>query len=249
MELIGENMQENNLKKEGCLLCGKPIKYKTKAEKQICAICKKEFLDNSCCEDGHYICNKCHNSGMPQAIAYLNASKEKDPMALFTEVIRMDGIHMHGPEHHTLVPCILLTAYHNCGGKVVWGDQELSFVDAMDETILRGTQVPGGFCGFWGACGAAVGAGIFASVVSGAEPLNKEEWATPQKLTAICLERLTEIGGPRCCKRTGKVAIEEAVKFAKEQFGIEMPIHYEPCEHYTLNKECLRTNCPYFAEV
>lgn len=239
-------MQEVELKKEGCLLCGKPIHYEAKAEKKICAICGKEYLDNACCEEGHYVCNKCHNSGLTQAISFLKSSDEKDPVTLFSNVIKMEGIHMHGPEHHTLIPCILLTAYYNCGGKIGTGKNEMSYTDAIAEAVLRGTQVPGGFCGFWGACGAAVGAGAYASIVSGAGPLNKEEWATPQRLTAACLERLTEVGGPRCCKRTGRLAIETAVAFTKENFGITIPIHNEPCEHYALNAECLKANCPYF---
>ena len=28
----------------------------------------------------------------------------------------LPDVHLHGPEHHGVVPCVLLTAYRNCGG-------------------------------------------------------------------------------------------------------------------------------------
>ena len=41
----------------------------------------------------------------------------------------------------------LLTAYHNAGG-------EIELESALKEMYKRGKSVPGGACGFWGACGA-----------------------------------------------------------------------------------------------
>ena len=62
--------------------------------------------------------------------------------------------HMHGPEHHVMVGAALLTAYKNAGGNI-----ELK--DALIEMMHRGKAVPGGACGFWGACGAGISAGMF----------------------------------------------------------------------------------------
>mgnify|MGYP002869165356 CR=1 FL=1 len=62
-------------------------------------------------------------------------------------------VHMHGPEHHGIVPCVLLTAYRNNGG-------EVDLPSSLREAVRRAKQVPGGTCGYWGACGAAIGAGI-----------------------------------------------------------------------------------------
>ena len=239
--------QTGTEKKEGCLLCGKPIRYEAKAERKVCAVCGKEFLDNASCEDGHYICSRCHSLGMLPVISVLLSSEEKDPIRLFLAAVAMDGIHMHGPEHHTLVPCVLLTAYHNCGGRIGSEKEPLSLSDALTEAVRRGSQVPGGFCGFWGVCGAAVGAGIYGSIVSGSGPLNGEAWPVPQRLTAACLNRLAEVGGPRCCKRTGRLAIETAVSFTKEQFGITMPVSRIPCEYFEKNAECLRGGCLFFS--
>lgn len=76
---------------------------------------------------------------------------------------------MHGPEHHVMVGSALLTAYKNAGG-------EIDLVKALSEMQARGKKVPGGACGFWGACGAGVSAGMFVSIVTGSTPLTNEAW-------------------------------------------------------------------------
>ena len=69
------------------------------------------------------------------------------------KIILSPYIYMHGPEHHVMVGAALLTAYHNAGGKV-----ELE--KALPEMYRRGKEVPGGACGFWGACGAVFSTGM-----------------------------------------------------------------------------------------
>ena len=39
---------------------------------------------------------------------------------------------------------------------------------------MRATDIKGGFCGFYGNCGAAVGTGIYVSIITGATPLTRE---------------------------------------------------------------------------
>ena len=48
--------------KSGCLICGKEIVYLHSSEKGKCVYCNNEFDINERCEDGHYICDKCHGS-------------------------------------------------------------------------------------------------------------------------------------------------------------------------------------------
>ena len=107
---------------------------------------------------------------------------------------------MHGPEHHVIVPCVLLTAYRNNGGGI-----ELE--KALREAVRRASQVPGGACGYWGVCGAAAGAGIYLSILLGSNPVHKDAWPIPQRLVSDCLRAIADVGGPRCCKRTGRLAI------------------------------------------
>ena len=41
-------------------------------------------------------------------------------------------------------------------------------------------------------------------------------------MTAKSLEKIGEIGGPRCCKRDSFLSILAAVDFVKDHFGVEM---------------------------
>lgn len=224
----------------GCMLCGKPLRYSTKAEKQKCSVCGREALSEVVCETGHFVCDDCHGAGLDTFfVPYLLKSTEKCPQTLLEQVMRLPQVHMHGPEHHAIVPCALLTAYCNCGG-------ELDLKAALSAALKRGKQVPGGTCGYWGVCGAAVGAGIYMSVLTGSTPLNKAAWAIPQQMVARCLNALASVGGPRCCKRTSRLAIHEAVLFSAERFGVVMPEQEATCDYMRFNRECIGKTCPYF---
>ena len=148
-------------------------------------------------------------------------------------------MHMHGPEHHVIVPCVLLTAYRNNGGAI---DLE----KALREAVRRASQVPGGACGYLGVCGAAAGAGIYMSILLGSNPVHKEAWPLPQRLAADCLNAIAEVGGPRCCKRTCRLAISRAAAFTEELLGVEMPLGKVVCRYFRTNRECLYRDCPYF---
>lgn len=228
--------------KENCIVCGKPLVYFKETKTMTCAVCHKRKPANAACEDGHFLCDDCHAAGGAGIISYLEQSKEKDPIALYMQVCAMESVHLHGPEHHSIVPCVLVTAYHNGGG-------DIEFPAALYEAWTRGKKIPGGACGFLGVCGAAAGAGVFASIVSDVTPLTGEVWDVPQRLTMECLRRMTEVGGPRCCKRTGRLAIEAAVDFVCEHYGVDMPVSKPWCTYSRRNRECLHGRCPFYAEA
>ena len=223
----------------GCLICGKEIVYSINDSEYVCAICGAAVRANAVCEAGHFVCDACHASAAGDFLDLIRGSEEKDPGRIFRRVIALEGVHMHGPEHHAIVACTMLVAYKNSGGVV-------EFESAFEAAAERGGKVPGGICGFWGACGAAIGAGIFASLVLGSSPYYEDVWGAPQVLTARCLEKIAEFGGPRCCKRTSRIAIETCVRFVSERFGIEMPLEGFRCEFSPVNAECIGGRCPYF---
>ena len=109
----------------------------------------------------------------------------------------------------------------------------------------RGKKVPGGACGFWGACGAGISAGMFVSIITGATPLANESWGLSNKMTSAALGAIGEVGGPRCCKRDSYLAITQAVKFVQENFGVEMELDEIKCTHSALNNQCIKERCPF----
>lgn len=146
--------------------------------------------------------------------------------------------HMHGPEHHVLVGSALLTAYHNAGGSI-------DLPAALAEMVSRGKSVPGGACGFWGACGAGLSTGIFVSILSNSTPLSEEPFGLSNQMTAKALEQIGTIGGPRCCKRDSLLSVLAAVAFVREQFGIEMEVPDVVCEYGAQNNQCIGIRCPF----
>ena len=226
--------------KNNCLLCGAELVYFDEPKRFECCICHKKYTDNAACINGHYVCNNCHSKkGVELIIAICRSTPLRDPILIMQSIMKEPCIHMHGPEHHVLVGAALLAAYHNCGGKI-----ELD--KALAEMKRRGKQLPGGICGFWGCCGAAVSAGIFVSIATGSTPLKDEEWKLSNKMTAAALSEIAASGGPRCCKRDSFAAAKAAVKFASEHLGAEMQLPEKiVCTFMALNEECLGASCPF----
>ena len=157
---------------------------------------------------------------------------------MIRKMMDMPFCHMHGPEHHVMVGAALLTAYKNAGG-------QLNLADALQEMYRRGKQVPGGACGFWGACGAGISAGQFISIATGSTPLAKEPWGLSNRMTAKALESIGMVGGPRCCKRDSFLAILSAIDFAREHLGVEMERNPPVCAYSKQNNQCIGSRCPF----
>jgi len=224
-----------------CLVCGKPLKYYDKDKIVKCVYCNKVSKSKAQCEDGHYVCDKCHaKNGINSIREYCLQSKSKNPIEILYDMMNNKYIYMHGPEHHVMVGSALLTAYKNSGGNI---DLEKS----LEEIVTRGQGVPGGVCGFWGCCGAGISSGIFMSILTSATPLSKEEWGLSNNMTARSLKEIGNMGGPRCCKRNSFTATVQAVEFVKENFGVEMELPSKiVCEFSTKNRQCIGNRCPYF---
>jgi len=227
--------------KNNCLICGAEIEYYSESKTMECVICHNKFESTACCKEGHFICDNCHSkNGIDIIIETCRHATSKNPMEIMIHLMEQPFVHMHGPEHHVLVGASLLAAYKNAGGVC-------DFERAMREMKRRGSQVPGGVCGFWGSCGAAISTGIFMSVITDASPLSKEPWRYSNLMTSRVLNAVGNIGGPRCCKRNSFVAVNEAIDYIKEIFGIEMEKTEDlSCTFFHFNDQCLHTDCPFF---
>ncbi len=224
--------------KEECLICKAPLVYTDRDEMMECHICHRKEMSKTKCRAGHYVCNDCHTRGIDAIMGVCLASKSKNPCEIFKELIGLPFCHTHGPEHHILVGASLLTAYHNAGGN-------MDLASALAEMQARGRKVPGGACGFWGACGAGISAGMFVSIVTGSTPLKVQPWGQSNKMTAAALMEIGQIGGPRCCKRNSYIAIIEGVRFAREELGVEMELGPITCTTAKANNQCIGDRCPF----
>ena len=109
----------------------------------------------------------------------------------------------------------------------------------------RGKKVPGGSCGFWGACGAGISAGMFVSIVTKATPLTTDPWGLANRMTSKALGEIGKIGGPRCCKRDSYLSVLSAIDFVREELGVEMEKPEITCSRSARNNQCIGRRCPF----
>ena len=120
--------------KEECLICKAPLEYLESDVLMECEICHKRENSKARCVNGHYVCSECHTKGLDSIIGLCIQETSKDPITIIEKMMDMPFCHMHGPEHHVMVGCALLTAYKNAGGEI-----ELSSV--LPEMMSRGKKV------------------------------------------------------------------------------------------------------------
>lgn len=227
--------------KDECLICKAELEYVETDEVMECAICHKKEISKTRCVNGHYVCNECHTVGMDIIIGMCLKEESKNPVEIMEKMMEKPFCHMHGPEHHVMVGSALLTAYKNAGG-------DIELHQALVEMMNRGKCVPGGACGFWGACGAGISSGMFVSIISKSTPLAVESFGLSHLMSSKALEQIGRIGGPRCCKRDSYLSILAAVDFVREHFGTEMEKQEIVCGHFAQNNQCIGKRCP-FAKV
>ena len=226
--------------RNGCLICGKDLVYGAAYAMKDCYFCKGTFQSNVNCINDHFVCDNCHaQSGIELIETYCNHSTSMNPIEMATAIMHSEKIKMHGPEHHFLVPAVLISAYCNLM-------KDPSKQSKIEIARKRAEKVLGGFCGTHGNCGAGVGTGIFISIITNSTPLAKDEWRLSNLMTGTCLVSIANHGGPRCCKRDTYLALNEAIKFLDEKFQITMESPGIHCEFSEYNKECLMADCLYF---
>lgn len=223
---------------EECLICKAPLEYLSTDVEMECYICHKKEMSKTRCVNGHYVCSECHTKGLDSIIAFCLSETSKNPIEIMNSMMAMPFCHMHGPEHHVMVGAALLTAYKNAGG-------EINLERALHEMFSRGRQVPGGACGFWGACGAGISSGIFISIITQSSPLSIEQWGLANRMTSKSLDAIGKVGGPRCCKRDSYLSILSAIDFVKEHLNVEMESTPIVCEFSPKNNQCIGKRCPF----
>jgi hypothetical protein len=224
----------------GCLVCGADLSYLAASAPMTCALCGAGRDSAARCAAGHFVCDACHAAPAREVIERTcAASEERDPVALAVRLMRHPALKLHGPEHHFLVPAVLLAALWNARGEP--GRR----AEAVREARRRSEPVAGGFCGLQGACGAGIGAGIFVALATGSTPLDGPARGLANRMTARALDVVSRTGGARCCKRDSFLSILAAARFAREHLGVALPARGPACEWSAVNRECLGEACPF----
>ncbi len=225
--------------KEHCGVCGTPLIYATEDVPVKCHICGKESTARIYCPQGHYICDGCHREKAVEVLKQiLSSTTSKPPLEILELVMADPVVPMHGPEHHVIVPAAIVTAARNAGYDVP--------EKALEQAIKRGSQVPGGWCGFFGDCGAGVGVGIAVSVLTRATPTTGKQRSLAIEATSRALANMCD-NGPRCCKRSARKAMEIAVPFLNDKLGTKLESAGGIiCQYSERNKECIKKACPYY---
>lgn len=153
------------------------------------------------------------------------------------------GVPMHDPVHHYIMPAVLLSM----SVRKAQLDKNI-LLEKLKTAEERARKVLPGFCGWWGCCGSAIGCGIFASVWLEANPKQEKYWANINAFTAACLNSVSSIGGPRCCKRTSYLALSTAVRESLPLLGVDLgPMEKPVCTWSPFNNECRREACPFYS--
>lgn len=224
-----------------CPICDEERKPLDALVDKECEVCHKSYQADMVCDNGHYVCYSCRQKLVrDKIIEHCLQSKSENPFEIELELMKLPGVLMHGPEHHLLTTASLLTAYANQTGR-----EDLA--ELLKLANERSIEVPGAACAFWGVCGAAIGAGIYISILTESTPFSTDTWKTTGQLTAKCADEISKQGGPRCCKRDSFLALREAIKYSNDNFGTHFEIPKDiKCEFYVNNKECKGKECEFF---
>jgi hypothetical protein len=225
--------------KENCGICGQPLIYGGESVAMRCVFCGQTYNALIYCPQGHYICDTCHQREAVDILRQvLISTVSTNPIEIMEQVMSHPSVPMHGPEHHAMVPAVIVTAVRNSGYPIL--------PEAVEKAISRGEKIPGGWCGFYGACGAAIGVGIAVSILTEATPLKGKERSLAIEATSLALSRLAD-GNPRCCKRSARKALETAVEFLQQRLNISLgTTTIIGCSYVHRNKECPKELCPYY---
>ncbi len=224
-------------KKSGCIICGAELVYLKVDETRTCHYCGQVMSANAQCIKGHFVCDSCHQTDAVKIVRHLCLHSHETDAAILMQSIRLHPhFRKHGPEHHSLVPAVILTTLRNSGYDI--SDEQIN------TSIDRGQTIPGGACAFLGICGAAVGVGIAFSVLVAATPYDGDTRQVVQQVTQKVLSRIASYNAPRCCQRDCWIALHEASKLLRNKFSTTFAISPIICEQFSENKECIHDQCP-----
>lgn len=230
-----------------CEICDKPLIIQSTEEKAIslqCEFCGKIFTSKIYCPNNHYICDKCHsNKGVLKIQQLCFNSNEKNPYILAETIMNDIVFNMYGPEHHVLVPTVILASLRN--NNILKPDGNQISKNDINNAIKRASKIPGGWCGYYGTCGAGIGAGIALSIFLNATPSTDLPRSTANNATSRALLSIAD-NLEHCCKRSVKYGIQSAFTTLKNNQKINLSFTPSKCVFSMINTKCSKDSCPFY---
>ncbi len=176
----------------------------------------------------------------------LRTYAEEDKIRVSDLVFRLlqsPHLPMHCPQHHYLIPAAMLTAACKVQARSL---EKLR--DDLIEAMMRAKNVLPAFCGLYGSCGTAVGLGIYTSILLDSDQYSTHNWALSNRIVGQCLLKISEIDGPRCCKRNSYIALQVGEVFSKEVLHLDLGTteRIQCIFHERNGSECKKQACPFF---
>lgn len=229
---------------EHCMVCAKALCYHEKAVDVTCGYCGRMEHGHITCPNGHYICDHCHNHDAMRVIEDLVVtSVATDPGAIAERAFSFPGLPMLGCQHAYIAGGALMAALKNEGTNRFSNDD-------MQEVFHRTRQqAHGGYCGLTGVCGIAPAIGAVFAIMTGSKCGKDEEQRLTMEVVSRICRAITELTGPSCCKAYVWAALDVAVEFLKENFGISLPMQKKPeCRFGPKHPHgCRQARCPFQA--
>ncbi len=222
-----------------CMVCGSPLTYLEHDRPLKCKFCGIVKTANAVCEKDHFVCDDCHGNNAVDIVRQICLNtNETDMIDLLNTIRSHPSIPLHGPEHHFIVPGVIVSTYRNLGG------------EASDDDILtaidRGKTIPGGICAFWGGCGAALGAGAAFAVLLKGNPVKAKERKIVQEISVTIINKINAVEAARCCQRETWTALKAAALLSEKYLPIALKAEGNThCSQQARNKECAGKECPY----
>jgi len=205
-----------------------------------CSFCGTVEVAEYICKNQHYVCEDCRLANQQEIIERVcfNTSSA-NPIELANLIMKHPSFNAYGVEHHEMVAAVLLISLWNLN---LSGMTESRIKGAMK----RSAKIPYGSCGSMGTCGACVSAGVAVAMYSKSNYLKDKERNASLKTVSRSLLKLSELGGPRCCKYSTYVSIQTAWQVLADDFNLPLQPLTVVCEFQDKLKDCHKDHCPFY---
>ncbi|OPX43921.1 hypothetical protein CLHUN_21640 [Ruminiclostridium hungatei] len=223
-----------------CSICNDEIIYKEDYFSAKCVNCGKKEESYIICSNGHYLCKECAaKEVMDKLYEILPLIDLKNPLDVAEKIIGKCGISGHTP--HPITAAAFLLAIKNTTNHIT--------MDDVLEGVSRSYEIPGGWCGYYGACGSAIALGVCFSVLLNATPTADKERSIANIVTARGLLEVADMGGPYCCVGSIRAVLEKGIELAKSNLGVVFPekqINHKKCWAASFQPNCKKERCRFY---